>query len=412
MSRRVVITGLGVITSIGKNVEEFWTNAKNGICGIDLIESFDTGDFPIKVLSEVKDFEPKKYMDRKEIKRQGRFSQFAVAAASEAIAMARLDMSKEDPYRVGTVIGSGVGSIATLEEEHEKFLERGFGRVSPLFVPKYICNMASGNVAIKFGLKGKNVAVVTACASGTQSIGDAYKTIKYDDADVMIAGGTESSMTKLCVAGFNALTALSTSEDPLNASKPFDKNRDGFVMGEGAGVLVLEELSHALNRGATILAEIGGYGATCDAYHITSPEESGYGAAKAMEIAIKEGNIEPKDVSYINAHGTSTPYNDRIETTAIKHLFGEYASQIPVNSTKSLIGHLLGGAGAVEAVVCVKSIQDQFVHQTLGYTEPDENCDLDYVTKAGRSVCVENVISNSLGFGGHNGSLLIKKYHK
>lgn len=410
MERRVVITGLGTVTSIGLNVEDFWENVKKGVNGISKIDFIKDPEFPVKVAGVIKNFQAKNYMDRKEVKRQERFSKLAVVASIEAVKMAKLDMEVEDPYKVGVIVGSGVGSIGTLEEEKEKFMERGFQRTGPLFVPKFIPNMASGNVAIHHGMKGKNIAVVTACASGTQSIGEAFKAIKYKEADVMLAGGSESCLTPLCLAGFNALTALSTNPDIQTASRPFDKNRDGFVMGEGAGILVLEELEHARKRGANILAEIGGYGATCDAYHITSPAEDGMGAVKAMEFAIQEGGISKEEVSYINAHGTSTPYNDRIETTAIKTAFKEHAKKIAINSTKSLIGHLLGGAGAVEAIVCVKSIEDQFVHQTLGYSNIDKDCDLDYVTEGGRKMKVNYALSNSLGFGGHNGSLLFKKF--
>ncbi len=340
-----------------------------------------------------------------------RFCQFAVAAAKEAVADASLDMEKEDPYMVGVSVGSGIGSLKRVEEETEKILTKGPSRVNPLMVPMMISNMAAGNISIQFGLKGKCTNVVTACATGTHSIGDAYRSIQCGDADVMVAGGTESCITPLGVAGFSALTALSTSEDPLRASIPFDKERDGFVMGEGAGIVILESLSHALERNATILAEVVGYGATSDAFHITSPAEDGEGAARAMALAIKEAGICPKQVEYINAHGTSTHHNDKFETLAIKKVFGEDAYHVNVNSTKSMIGHALGAAGALEFIICVKSVMENFIHQTAGYKVPDEECDLNY-TKEPVEREVNYALSNSLGFGGHNASLLVKKADK
>ena len=338
------------------------------------------------------------------------FSQYAVAAAKEAIEQSGLDMEKEDPFRVGCSIGSGIGSLQTVEREHTKLVEKGPNRVNPLMVPLMIANMAAGNVSIQFGLKGKSINVVTACATGTHSIGEAYRTIQFGDADVMVAGGTEASITPLGIAGFAALTALSTNPDPARCSVPFDKERSGFVMGEGSGVVVLEELEHAKKRGAKILAEVVGYGATSDAYHITSPAEDGEGAAKCMENAIKEAGIPLEDVMYINAHGTSTHHNDLFETRAIKKLFGDHAYQLKVNSTKSMIGHLLGAAGAVEFIACVKELEEGYIHETVGYQVPDEECDLDYVTGKGQEMEIEYALSNSLGFGGHNASLLIKKY--
>lgn len=338
------------------------------------------------------------------------FAQYAVAAAKEAIEQAGLDMEKEDPFRVGCSIGSGIGSLQAVEREHTKLVEKGPNRVNPLMVPLMISNMAAGNVSIQFGLKGKSINVVTACATGTHSIGEAYRSIQAGDADVMVAGGTEASVTPLGIAGFTALTALSTNPDPARCSVPFDKERSGFVMGEGSGVVVLEELEHAKRRGAKILAEVVGYGATSDAYHITSPAEDGEGAAKCMEYAINEAGISLEEVTYINAHGTSTHHNDLFETRAIKKLFGDHAYKLKVNSTKSMIGHLLGAAGAVEFIACVKEIENSYIHETVGYQVPDEECDLDYVTGQGQEMEIEYALSNSLGFGGHNASLLIKKY--
>lgn len=338
------------------------------------------------------------------------FCQFAVIAAKEALNDAGIDMEKEDPYRVGVSVGSGIGSLQSIEREHRKLLEKGPGRVNPLLVPLMICNMAAGNVSIQFGLKGKCINVVTACATGTHSIGEAFRSIQYGEADVMVAGGTEASITPIGVAGFTALTALSTSEDPLRASIPFDIERSGFVMGEGAGIVVLESLEHAQARGAKIYAEIAGYGATCDAYHITSPAEDGSGAAKAMEIAIADAGMKPEDVDYINAHGTSTHHNDLFETKAIKLALGDHAKKVKINSTKSMIGHLLGAAGGVEFITCVKSIEDGFVHATAGLTVDDPECDLDYTKGEGVAMEVNCAISNSLGFGGHNATLLVKKF--
>ena len=408
--RRVVVTGMGAITPIGLNVEEFWNGLKEGKTGFGEITHFDSSDFKVHLAAEVKNFQPKEYMSPKDARRMELFCQYAVAAAKEAMEQSGLDMEKEDPFAVGCAIGSGIGSLQTIEREYEKCLNKGPNRMGPLMVPMMISNMAAGNVSIQLGLRGKNINVVTACATGTHSIGEAYRSIQCGDADVMFAGGTEAAVTPIGVGGFAALTALSTSTDPKRCSIPFDKERDGFVLGEGAGVVVLEELEHAKARGANILAEVVGYGATADAYHITSPIEDGSGAARAMENAIKEAGIEPKDVAYINAHGTSTHHNDLFETVAIKKVFGEHAKDVKVNSTKSMIGHLLGAAGAVEFITCVKSIQDGFVHQTVGYQVPDEECDLDYVTEGPVEMEVKYALSNSLGFGGHNASLLVKKF--
>ena len=408
--RRVVVTGMGAITPIGLNVEEFWNGLKEGKTGFGEITHFDSSDFKVHLAAEVKNFQPKEYMSPKDARRMELFCQYAVAAAKEAMEQSGLDMEKEDPFAVGCAIGSGIGSLQTIEREYEKCLNKGPNRMGPLMVPMMISNMAAGNVSIQLGLRGKNINVVTACATGTHSIGEAYRSIQCGDADVMFAGGTEAAVTPIGVGGFAALTALSTSTDPKRCSIPFDKERDGFVLGEGAGVVVLEELEHAKARGAKILAEVVGYGATADAYHITSPIEDGSGAAKAMENAIAQAKIEPKDVAYINAHGTSTHHNDLFETIAIKKVFGEHAKNVKVNSTKSMIGHLLGAAGAVEFITCVKSIQDGFLHQTVGYQVPDEECDLDYVTEGPVEMDVKYALSNSLGFGGHNASLLVKKF--
>ncbi len=411
MKRRVVVTGLGAVTPIGNTVEEFWMGIKEGKVGIGEITKFDTTDYKVKIAAEVKDFVAKERMDFKAAKRMEPFSQYAVAAAKEACEDAGFDITKEDPFRACVIIGSGIGSLQEVEKEYDKIKTRGPGRVNPLMVPLMISNMAAGNVSIQLGFRGKCTNVVTACASGTNCIGDAFRAIQYGDADVMVAGGTESCICPTGVAGFTSLTALSTSTDPMRASIPFDKNRDGFVLGEGAGVVFLEELEHAKKRGAKIYAEIAGYGATGDAYHITSPAEDGSGAAKAMELAMEEGNVTPEQIDYINAHGTSTHHNDLFETRAIKLALGdEAAKNVVVNSTKSMIGHLLGAAGGVECVVCVKTIQDGFIHQTVGTTETDEECDLDYAVGAPVEKDVNYVLTNSLGFGGHNATLLLKRY--
>ncbi len=410
MSRRVVVTGMGSITPIGNDVDSFWNGLKEKKIGFGEITQFDTTDYKAKLAGEVKNFDPKDYMDVKAAKRMERFAQFAVAATKEALAMSGIDMEKEDPYRVGVSVGSGIGSLQALEREHKKLLEKGPGRVNPLLVPMMISNMAAGNVGIQFGLKGKCINVVTACATGTHSIGEAFRSIQYGEADVMVAGGAEACISPIGVAGFSALTALTTSDDPLHASIPFDKDRSGFVMGEGAGVVVLEELEHAINRGAVIYGELAGYGSTCDAYHITSPAEDGSGAARAMTEAIKDAGITPKDIDYVNAHGTSTHHNDLFETLAIKAAFGDYAKEVKISSTKSMVGHLLGAAGGIEFIVCVKSINDGFVHATAGLIEEGEGCDLNYTKGDGVACDVNYAISNSLGFGGHNASILVKKY--
>ena len=412
MRNRVVVTGMGAITPIGNSVDEFWNGLKEKKVGIGPISVFDTTDYKVKLAAEVKGFEGKNYMDPKTAKRMERFSQFAVAASKEALEDARINMEKEEPYRVGVCFGSGIGSLQSIEREYKKLLDKGPNRVNPLLVPLMIGNMAAGNVAIQFGLKGKCFNVVTACATGTHSIGEAFRSIQYGEADVMVAGGTEASITPLSIAGFAALTALSTSEDPLRASIPFDRERNGFVMGEGAGVVVLESLEHAKARGAKIYGELVGYGATCDAYHITSPAEDGSGAAKAMEVAIEDAGIKPEEIDYVNAHGTGTHHNDLFETKAIKLALGQHAYEVSINSTKSMVGHLLGAAGGVEFITCVKSIEEGFVHATVGLETEDEDCDLNYTKGEGVHREIQYAISNSLGFGGHNASLVVKKFEE
>ena len=410
MRTRVVVTGMGAITPIGNDVESFWNGLKNKQIGIGPITYFDTTDYKCKLAAQVKDFNAKDYMDPKAARRMELFSQYAVAAAKQALDQAGIDMTKEDPYRVGVSVGSGIGSLQAVERDCKKLFEKGPSRVNPLLVPLMISNMAAGNVSIQFGLKGKCINVVTACATGTHSIGEAFRSIQYGEADVMVAGGTEASITPIGVAGFTALTALNTTDDPLRASIPFDKERNGFIMGEGSGIVILESLEHAKARGAKILAELVGYGATCDAYHITSPAEDGSGAAKAMEVAIIDAGARPEDIDYVNAHGTSTHHNDLFETKAIKLALGDHAYKVKINSTKSMIGHLLGAAGGVEFIACVKSIEEGYVHATAGYQIPDEECDLDYTPGEGVSMDVNYAITNSLGFGGHNASLVVKKF--
>ena len=408
-NRRVVITGMGAITPIGNSVEEFWNGIKEGKTGFGPITYFDTADYRCKLAAEVKGFDPTQYMDKKSARRMEQFCQFAVAAAGQAIADAGLTMEQEDPYMVGCSVGSGIGSLQAMEREYDRLKEKGPGRVGPMLVPLMISNMAAGNVSIAYGLKGKSLNVVTACATGTHSIGEAYRTIQYGDADVMVAGGTESSITPIGIAGFSALTALSFSEDPQRASIPFDKDRNGFVMGEGSAVVVLEELEHAKRRGAKIYVELTGYGCSSDAYHITSPAEDGSGAATAMLNALKDGGVAPEELTYINAHGTSTHHNDLFETRAIKLAFGEHAYDLKINSTKSMVGHLLGAAGAVEFVTCVKEIQEGYIHRTVGLRETEEELDLNYCRDSYEEE-VPYALTNSLGFGGHNASLLLKKY--
>ena len=410
MKRRVVITGMGAITPIGNSVDEFWAGVRQQKVGIDFITRFDASDYKAKLAAEVKNFDAKNYMDFKMAKRMETFSQYAVAAAGEAIADAGLDMADEDAYMAGTSVSSGIGSLDAMEREHKKLLEKGPSRINPLLVPLMITNMAAGNVAIAFGLKGKSLNVVTACASGTNAVGEGYRSIQSGEADIMVSGGTESAVTPIGIGGFAALTALSASTDPKRASIPFDRDRSGFVMGEGAGILVLEELEHAKKRGAHIYAEITGYGCSNDAFHITSPAEDGSGAARAMTNAMNEAGVKPADIDYINAHGTSTHHNDLFETRAIKLAFGEDAYGVKISSTKSMVGHMLGAAGAVECIACVKTIQDGYIHPNVGLENTEDELDLDYVKGKGIESDVTYVMSNSLGFGGHNASIILKKY--
>jgi len=410
MERRVVITGMGALTPIGNDVNTFWNNAKSGKLGIDFITLIDQDLIDVKIAAEVKDFDPDTLIGKKEAKRLDRFAQFGLVASDEAIKDSGIDLEKEDLDRFGVMLGSGIGGFETIETECTKIATGKSKRVSPFFVPMTIINLGAGNVAIKHGLKGPCTSAVTACATGTNNIGDAFRTIKHGYADVMLAGGAEAPITRLGVSGFGSMKALNADNNPIKASIPFDKDRSGFVMGEGAGLVVLESLEHAEARGANIIAEIVGYGSTCDAYHITSPAPDGSGAAKAMKDAIAEAGIKPEEVSYINAHGTSTPLNDEFETAAIKKAFGEAAYKIPISSTKSMTGHLLGAAGAIEAIICAKALQEGFIPPTIGYNTPDEGLDLDYVPNVGRKQELEYALTNSLGFGGHNATLLLKKW--
>ena len=410
MSRRVVVTGMGAVTPIGNNVKDFWENVKKGTVGIGPITKFDTTDYKAHLAAEVKDFDPTIAMDKKSARRMEDFAQYAVVAAKEALEDSGLDMEKEDPFMIGCSVGCGIGSLQCVQRNYEKILTKGPNRVAPLMIPMLISNMAAGNISIQFGLKGKNINVVTACATGTHCIGEGYRSIQYGEADVMVAGGSEGAITELGVAGFTGLNALNTTDDPKRASIPFDVDRGGFVMGEGAGILVLEELEHAKARGAHIYAEVVGYGATSDAYHITLPEKTGAGAAKAMELAMEEAGIKPEQVSYINAHGTSTPANDSTETNAIKLAFGDVAKDVAISSTKSMTGHMMGATGAVEAIICAKALEEGYIPPTINYCEKDEECDLDYVPNKGRKADIKYAVSNSLGFGGHNAVLCLKKW--
>lgn len=410
MNRRVVITGMGAITPIGNDVDTFWNNSKSGKLGIDFIKSIDIETSEVKIAGELKDFNAETFLGKKEVKRLDKFAQYAIVAAEEAVKNSGLNLDSIDKERFGVFVGSGIGGFTTEENSFKSLFDKGPKRVSPLFIPMAIINLAAGNIAIRFNAKGMCTSVVTACATGTNNIGDAFRSIKHGYSDVILAGGTEAPITSMAIAGFNNMKALNSSNDPSRASIPFDKERSGFVMGEGAGILVIESLEHAEARGANILAEIVGYGSTCDAYHITSPDPEGNGARRSMEDAIREAGIDKKQVSYINAHGTSTPYNDKFETIAIKNVFGEHAYKIPISSTKSMTGHLLGAAGAVESIVCIKALQEGFVPPTIGYKVCDEELDLDYVPNVGREVKVEYALTNSLGFGGHNASLLFKKW--
>ena len=410
--RRVVITGLGAVTPIGLTAGESWQAVKNGVCGIGPITHYDPAAQKVKLAAEVKGFDPEALLGRQESKRMGRFTQFAVAAAREALSDAGFSVEQADPDRCGVILSSGIGGQAITESEHSRGLEKGFDRVSPFYVPTAICNMAAGQVAIDAGFRAMCSCPVTACAGGTNAVGDAFHYIRDGYAEVMLCGGTEASITPMSIGGFTSMKALTQTEDPNRASIPFDAERSGFVLGEGAAILLLEELEHAKARGARILAEVVGYGATCDAYHMTDPRPDGSGAAKAMEMALADGGAKPEDVDYINAHGTSTPLNDAGETAAVKTVFGDHAYKLAISSTKSMVGHLLGAAGGVEFIACVKSIEDSFVHETAGLRTPDPECDLDYVMGGGVSMDVDCAISNSLGFGGHNASLVVKKFEE
>jgi 3-oxoacyl-[acyl-carrier-protein] synthase II len=412
MKNRVVVTGMGAITPLGNDVSSFWKGIKEGKNGIDFITLFDAERSKVKIAAEVKDFKPENYIDKKEARRMDRYGQLAMAAAKEAVEDSGLDLESINKERFGVLIGSGIGSLSTIEKEVKNILEKGPNRVSPFFIPMAISNMAAGNVAIKYGAKGVCTSVVTACATGTNAIGDAMKIIQQGIADVMIAGGSEGSITELAVAGFANMTALTTSNDPNNASIPFDAKRSGFVIGEGAGILILESLEHAQKRGARIYAELVGYGSTCDAYNMVQPAPEGEGGARAMKLAIEDAGIKPEEISYINAHGTSTYYNDKYETMAIKSVLKEAAYKVPVSSTKSMTGHLLGAAGAIEAIVCVKALEEGFIPPTINYKDPDPDCDLDYVPNEGRKAELTYAMSNSLGFGGHNATIVFKKAAK
>lgn len=407
---RVVVTGMGAVTPIGNNVNEFWNSIKSGKVGFAPISGFDTEEYSAKLAAEVKDFNPTDYMDRKAARRMDRFSQLAVTAANEAAADAAIDISQENPYRLSVIVGSGVGSLMGIEREYEKLLTKGPRKINPLTAPLVLGNMAAANIAIQLGFKGKCLDTVTACATGSNSIGEAFRSIKYGECDIAAAGGVDSSVSRLGVAAFQSLTALTPSTDPLRASIPFDKERNGFVTGEGAGVLILESLDHAQRRGAKIYAEIVGYGATCDANHITTPMADGSGMAEAIRLTLQEAEISPEDVDYVNAHGTSTVYNDLYETIAIKRAFGKTAYKLKINSTKSMTGHLFGASGAVELITCIKSINEGYIHPTVGLKVDDPECDLDYTKGDGVHMPVNIAISNSLGFGGHNAAIAVRKF--
>ncbi|MBO8171065.1 MAG: beta-ketoacyl-ACP synthase II [Bacillaceae bacterium] len=413
MNRRVVITGVGVVSPVGNDIKTFWDNLLNGKSGVDHITSFDASEYPTRIAAEVKDFRPEDFMERKELKRTDRFVQFGVAAARMALEHAGIDMDKVNTERVGVYVGSGIGGLTTWEQQHKTLLEKGPRRVSPFFIPMMIANMASGQISISTGARGPNSSAISACATGTHSVGDAFKIIQRGQADVMIAGGTEATITPMALAGFCAARALSTRNDePQKASRPFDKDRDGFVMGEGAGILILESLDHALERGADIIAEVAGYGMSGDAYHLTQPAPEGEGAARAMKEAVTDAGLAPEDIDYINAHGTSTEFNDKFETMAIKTTFGDHAYKLAVSSTKSMTGHLLGAAGGVEAIATALSIRDQIIPPTTNYETPDPDCDLDYVPNQSRKSEIRAAMSNSLGFGGHNATIVLKKYEE
>lgn len=410
MKRRVVITGMGVITSLGDEIEKFWSAIKEGRSGISLVERIDVSNMDAKVAAEIKDFDPTSYLDRKEAKRMDRFTQFAMVAAKKAVAMSGLDMEKVDKYRAGVIVGSGIGGMETFEDQHTVLINKGPGRISPFFIPMMIANMASGRIAIEYGFKGFNECVVTACATSNNAIGDSFKVIQRGDADIMLTGGAEATITPISFAGFCSMGAMSPNPDPAMASRPFDAGRDGFVMGEGAGLLILEELEHALKRNAVIYGEIVGYGCTCDAYHITAPDPQGEAGAMCMQMAIRDAGIQPEDIGYVNAHGTSTPLNDAGETQVVKKVFGSHAKKLAMSSTKSMTGHLLGAAGSIEAIITALSLRECFLPPTINYRTPDPACDLDYVTNTGRKADIRYAISNALGFGGHNAAVLLKKY--
>jgi 3-oxoacyl-[acyl-carrier-protein] synthase II len=410
MKKRVVITGIGVVSSLGTGLDKFWGSIKEGKCGISTVTRFDISNFPTKVAAEIKDFEPTEYMDRKEAKRMDRFTQFAMAAAKMAVINSGLNLETINKDRTGVIVGSGIGGIETLVDQQNVLANKGPGRVSPFFIPMIISNMASGRIAIEYGFKGFNECVVTACATANNAIGDAFKVIQRGDADIMVTGGAEASITPLSFAGFCSMGAMTTNDDPSTASRPFDAKRDGFIMGEGSGVLIIEELEHAKARGANIYSEIVGYGCTCDAFHITAPSPEGEGGTRCMKMAIEDAGIKPEDVGYINAHGTSTPLNDPIETKVVKAVFGEHAKNLAMGSTKSMTGHLLGAAGAVEAIISSMALREGFLPPTINYNNPDPECDLDCVPNVGRKADIKYAVSNALGFGGHNAALTLKKY--
>ncbi len=411
MKKRVVITGMGTISAIGNTLDQFWKNAQAGVSGTDTISRFDASDVSSQVAAEVKNFDPTQYIDKKEAKRMDPFVQYAMAAADLAINDAQLPLDTIDKTRTGVAIGSGMGGLQTLETQHQALMEKGAGRVSPFFIPMEIINLAAGQVSIRYGFQGANFAIATACASGTHSIGEALRWIQSGSMDIMVAGGAEATITKLAVAGFANMKALSTrNDDPTHASRPFDKNRDGFVIGEGSGILILEELEHALARNAKIYAELAGYGATGDGYHMTSPDPEAKGVSRCMQQAINDAGLTPSEITYVNAHGTSTPLNDKLETLGIKNVFGSYAPKLAISSSKSMIGHCLGAAGALELIVTALAVKHDIVPPTINYETPDPECDLDYVPNTARNLTVTAAMSNSFGFGGTNASVVLKKY--
>ena len=410
MKRRVVVTGMGIIHALGFEIDKFWNSIKEGKNGISKVERFDVSEFTTKTASEIKDFNASDFIDRKEAKRMDRYTQYALAGAKKAIEQANLNFEQINRNRMGVIVGSGIGGIETFENQFTAYMGRGPGRVSPFFIPMMIANIASGQIAIEFGAKGFNESIVTACATSTHTIGDSFKVIQRGDADIMITGGSEAAITRMAFAGFCSMKATSVTDNPEYSSRPFDAERDGFVMGEGAGILILEDYEHAVKRGANILGEIVGYGCTCDAYHITAPAPEGEGGARCMKVALDDAEILAEQISYINAHGTSTLLNDKNETSAIKTIFADNAYKIPVSSTKSMTGHLLGAAGAVEAIIAMSAIKDSFIPPTINYKTPDPDCDLDYVPNKGRNSEIEYALSNSFGFGGHNATLIFKKF--